>query len=51
MFAFVSIAFIVLAAAGYLLITAFTPNTPPPAANVIDISADMGGFNVEELRV
>ncbi len=50
-FAFAGIAFVVLAAAGYLLVTAFTPKTPPPAANVIDISADMGGFDVKELRV
>lgn len=51
MIAFASIALVVLAAAGYLLVGAFTPKTPPPAANVIDISADMGGFNVEEFRV
>lgn len=34
-----------LGAAGYLLVTAFSPKTPPPAANTIDISADMGGFS------
>lgn len=51
MIAFAGITLVVLAAAGYLLVGAFTPKTPPPAANVIDISADMGGFNVEEFRV
>ncbi len=51
MVAFAGIAFVALAAAGYLLVGAFTSKTPPPAANVIDINADMGGFNVEEFRV
>ena len=41
----------VLSTAGYLLITAFSPKTPPPAANTIDLSADMGGFNLQEIRV
>jgi heme/copper-type cytochrome/quinol oxidase subunit 2 len=34
-----------------LLASAFAPKTPPPAANTIDISADMGGFNMKEMRV
>ena len=45
------IAVLVLGAAGYLLISAFSPKTPPPAANTIDISADMGGFSVDEIRL
>jgi len=49
--AFAAIATLVLAMAGYLLVTAFASRTPPAAANVIDIRADMGGFNVKELRV
>ncbi len=49
--AFAAIALVTLAAAGYLLVTAFAPKTPSPAANVIDIRADMGGFSVKELRV
>ena len=36
----------VLGAAGYLLFEAFSgPKVPPMAGNVIDISADMGGFS------
>ena len=42
---------LVLGAAGYLVAAAFSPKTPPPAANVIDISADMGGFSRTEIRV
>src|SRR5512136_1462790 len=42
---------LVLGAAGYLVAAAFSPKTPPPAANVIDISADMGGFSRSEIRV
>ena len=34
-----------------LLVSAFLPKTPSPAANTIDISADMGGFNMPEIRV
>ena len=49
--AFVAIAVLVLGAAGYLLASAFAPKTPPPVANVLDVSADMGGFSVKELRV
>jgi plastocyanin len=42
---------LVLGTAGYLLISAFSSKTPPAAANTIDISADMGGFNMKEMRV
>lgn len=45
------IVILVLGAAGYLLVSAFSSKTPPPAANTIDISADMGGFNLNEIRV
>lgn len=34
-----------------LLVSAFAPKTPPPTANTIDITADMGGFNMKEIRV
>ena len=34
-----------------LLVSAFLPKTPPAAANTIDISADMGGFNMKEIHV
>jgi cytochrome c oxidase subunit 2 len=49
--AFAVVALLVLGAAGYLVAAAFSPRTPPPAANVIDISADMGGFSRSEIRV
>lgn len=42
---------IVLGVSVSLLVSAFSPKTPPPAANTIDISADMGGFNMKEIRV
>lgn len=45
------IVLLVLGTAGYLLATAFSPKTPPPAANTIDVSADMGGFSQAEIRV
>ncbi len=45
------IAVLVLSTTGYLLASAFTPKTPPPAANTIDIEADMNGFNLKEIRV
>lgn len=48
---FGAIVILVLGAAGYLLVSAFSSKTPPPAANTIDISADMGGFNLNEIRV
>lgn len=49
--AFGLITVIVLGVSVSLLISAFSPNTPPPAANTIDIAADMGGFNMKEVRV
>lgn len=49
--AFGVVVILVLGTAGYLLASAFSSKTPPPAANVIDISADMGGFNMNEIRV
>lgn len=44
------IALLVVGTAGYLLVSAFSPKTPPPAANVIDVSADMSGFTPKEIR-
>lgn len=50
--AFGLISVLVVGAAGYLLIKAFwKPEPPPMAGNVIDIAADMGGFNRKVLRV
>lgn len=48
---FAVIVVLVLGTAGYLLVSAFSSNTPAPAANTIDISASMGGFNTNEIRV
>ena len=41
---------IVLGLSVSLLASAFSPKTPPPAANTIDVAADMGGFNMKEIR-
>lgn len=49
--AFIAVVLLVLGAAGYLVAAAFSSKTPPPAANIIDISADMGGFSRDEIRV
>lgn len=49
--AFGIITVLVLSMAGYLLASAFAPKTPPPAANTIDIAADMSGFSLKEIRV
>jgi cytochrome c oxidase subunit 2 len=50
--AFWAITAAVLGAAGYLLFAAFVkPDLEPMAGNVIDIAADMGGFNRKEVRV
>jgi len=50
--AFGVVSVLVLGAAGYLLYQAFwKPNLPRMAGNVIDISADMGGFSRKEVRV
>lgn len=48
---FVGITVIVLAAAGSLLYKAFYIPPLPDAANVIDLTADMSGFNQKEIRV
>jgi heme/copper-type cytochrome/quinol oxidase subunit 2 len=45
------ISLLVLGAAGGLLVSAYSSKTPPPQANVIDITADMGGFSRPEMRV
>ncbi len=49
--AFGLITVIVLGLSISLLVSAFTPKTPPPAANTIDLTADMGGFNMKEIHV
>ncbi len=49
---FVGIAIIVLSLAGFLLKSAFFKPAPSAmAGNVIDVAADMSGFNKKELRV
>lgn len=50
-FGFGVIVFLVLGVAGYLLVTALWPNLPTPTANIIDLTADMGGFNQKEMRL
>ncbi len=50
--AFAGIGIIVLSLAGYFLVTAFLkPALPPMAGNVIDITADMGGFDLKLVRL
>ncbi len=50
--AFAVIVFGVLGLAGYLIYSAFNQPTPPPmAGNVIDVKADMAGFDKKEIRV
>ena len=49
--AFWLITIVVLGSAGFLLFNAFYKPPLPAAANVIDISADMGGFDKPEIRV
>ncbi|MCQ3972114.1 MAG: cupredoxin domain-containing protein [Anaerolineae bacterium] len=51
LFGFGLIVLLVLGVAGYLLFTALWPNLPTPTANIIDLTADMGGFNQKELRL
>jgi cytochrome c oxidase subunit II len=48
---FAVIVILVLGTAGYLFGSALASKTPPAAANTIDVSADMGGFNMKEIRV
>lgn len=50
-FAFTGIALIVLGLAGVLLFNAFYRAPLPVAGNVIDIAADMGGFDKDVIRV
>lgn len=50
--AFVVIGLLVLSLAGYLLASAFSqPALPPLAGNVIDVSANMSGFDMQEIRL
>jgi cytochrome c oxidase subunit 2 len=49
--AFWLITVVVLGSAGFLLFNAFYKPPLPDAANVIDVSADMGGFDKKEIRV
>jgi heme/copper-type cytochrome/quinol oxidase subunit 2 len=50
--AYAATAITVLGLAAYLLISAFTrPGPPPMAGNVIDIAADMSGFDRSEVRL
>ncbi|MCL5997947.1 MAG: cupredoxin domain-containing protein [Chloroflexi bacterium] len=50
--AFGAVVLTVLAVAAYLLVAAFSrPALPPMAGNVIDVAADMGGFDQKEIRV
>ncbi|HLF28352.1 MAG TPA: cupredoxin domain-containing protein [Anaerolineae bacterium] len=49
---FAVVAALVLGAAGYLLVSAFaTPELPALSGKVIDITADMGGFSMKDVRV
>lgn len=48
---FVGIILVVLSVAGVLIFKAFYKPPLPVAENVIDITADMGGFDKEEIRV
>ena len=50
--AFAGIGITVLSLAGYFLVTAFLkPALPPMAGNVIDVAADMGGFDLKLVRL
>lgn len=50
--AFAGIGIAVLGLAGYFLVTAFLkPALPPMAGNVIDVAADMGGFDLKLVRL
>jgi len=49
---FVVVVLVVLGSAGYLLVGAlFKPAPPPMAGNVIEVAADMSGFDKTEIRV
>jgi heme/copper-type cytochrome/quinol oxidase subunit 2 len=49
--AFSLITVMVLGLSVSMLASAFASKTPAPVANTIDISADMSGFNLQEVRV
>lgn len=50
--AFIIVSVLVLGLAGYLLYTAYVrPPLPAMAGSVIDIAADMSGFDQKEIRV
>ncbi len=51
MVAFIVIALFVLGASSYLLASAVSSKMPPPDAKIIDVSADMSGFSMKEIRV
>lgn len=42
---------LVIGTAGYLLVSAFSPNKPAHVDGVIDVAADMGGFDRSEIKV
>lgn len=48
--AFAVIVVLVLGVSGYLFASAFASKTPASAANTVDISAAMDGFNMKEIR-
>jgi cytochrome c oxidase subunit II len=48
---FAAISVLVLGFAGFLLFNAYYHPPLPEAKNVIDVSADMGGFDKKEIRV
>ncbi len=48
---YLTLVVVVLGVAGYLLISALSPKVPLAAANTIDVTAAMDGFNVDEIRV
>jgi len=45
------IAIAVFGVAGYMFVSGFTGKSLPPAANTIDLTADMGGFSQSEIHV
>lgn len=50
-FAYLALVVVVLGATGYLLVAAFSPKVPAAAANTIDVTAEMSGFNMKEIRI
>lgn len=49
--AYLALILVVLGVAGYLLVSAFLPKVPAAAANTIDVTAGMEGFNMKEIKV